>query len=71
MEMTAVEESMVHLVSVEEEYERAALSSRVVALAAMVPVGEYVAVFVSGYLNVSTCGARLIVKVPATTVTLS
>jgi hypothetical protein len=71
MEMTAVDESMVHFVSVEEEYERAALSKRVVALGVIVPVGEYVTVFVSGYLNVITCGARLIVNVPATTVTLS
>ena len=69
--MTAVDESIVHFVSVEEEYERTALSKRVVALGVIVPVGEYVAVFVSGYLNDITCGARLIVSVPATTVTLS
>ena len=40
MDMTAVEESMVHFVSVDDEYVRAALSSLVVALAVMVPVGE-------------------------------
>jgi hypothetical protein len=69
--MTAVDESIVHFVSVEEEYERTALSRRVVAVGVRVPVGEYVAVFELGYVNVITCGARLIVKVPATTVTLS
>ena len=40
IDITAVDESMVHFVSVEEEYERTALSRRVVALGVIVPVGE-------------------------------
>jgi hypothetical protein len=64
--------SLIEQVSgVEVEYVRVPVPRRVVAVEARVAVGEYVTVFESAKVNDITCGARLTVNVPATTVTLS
>jgi hypothetical protein len=59
------------VIGVVDEYVRVPVPRRVVAVEARVAVGEYVTVFELAKVSVIVCGARLTVKVPETTVTLS